>query len=91
MSAAQPFPTIALVGRYASPGIAEPLNRIAAFLTGRGHRVLIDAETARLTPLPEGEASRPFRQFPFRQVIVRMFRLPRVTGGQTCTRRQFSR
>jgi NAD+ kinase len=53
MSAAtQPFPTIALVGRYASPGIAEPLNRLAAFLAGRGHRVLIDAETARLTPLP---------------------------------------
>ena len=52
MSAAQPFPTIALVGRYASPGIAEPLSRLAAFLTGRGHRVLIDAETARLTPLP---------------------------------------
>ena len=52
MSAAQPFPTIALVGRYASPGIAEPLSRLAAFLTGRGHRVVIDAETARLTPLP---------------------------------------
>jgi NAD+ kinase len=51
-AAAQPFPTIALVGRYASPGIAEPLKRLAAFLTGRGHRVLIDAETARLTPLP---------------------------------------
>jgi NAD+ kinase len=51
-AAAQPFPTIALVGRYASPGIAEPLNRLAAFLTGRGHRVLIDAETARHTPLP---------------------------------------
>jgi NAD+ kinase len=51
-AAAQPFPTIALVGRYASPGIAEPLNRLATFLTGRRHRVLIDAETARLTPLP---------------------------------------
>ena len=52
MSAAtQPFPTIALVGRYASPGIAEPLNRLAVFLADRGHRVLIDAETARLTPL----------------------------------------
>ncbi|MDQ2963708.1 MAG: NAD kinase [Pseudomonadota bacterium] len=51
-AAAQAFPTIALVGRYASPGIAEPLNRLATFLTGRGHRVIIDAETARLTPLP---------------------------------------
>ena len=61
MSAAQPFPTIALVGRYASPGIAEPLNRLAAFLTGRGQRVLIDAETARLTPLP-GYPAAPMAQ-----------------------------
>jgi NAD+ kinase len=61
MSAAQPFPTIALVGRYASPWIAEPLNRLAAFLTGRGHRVLIDAETARLTPLP-GYPAAPMAQ-----------------------------
>ena len=53
MSAAvQPFPTIALVGRYASSGIAEPLNRLAAFLAGRGHRVVIDEETAEFTPLP---------------------------------------
>lgn len=49
---AQPFPTIALVGRYASPAIAEPLGRLAAFLARRGHRVLLDAETARFTPLP---------------------------------------
>jgi len=45
------FPTIALVGRHASPGIAEPLSRLAAFLVARGHRVLLDEETARLTPL----------------------------------------
>ena len=48
----QAFPTIALVGRHASPGIAEPLSRLAAFLVARGHRVLLDEETARLTPLP---------------------------------------
>jgi NAD+ kinase len=53
MSAADPlFPTIALVGRYASPGIAEPLERLAAFLAARGHRVLLDSETAQCTPLP---------------------------------------
>ena len=46
------FPTIALVGRHASPGIAEPLTRLAAFLAARGHRVLLDAETAQLAPLP---------------------------------------
>ena len=32
------FPTIALVGRHATPGIAEPLGRLAAFLVARGHR-----------------------------------------------------
>lgn len=46
------FPTIALVGRHETPGIAEPLGRLAAFLVARGHRVLIDAETAKFTPLP---------------------------------------
>ena len=48
----QAFPTIALIGRHASPGIAEPLSRLAAFLVARGHRVLLDAETALQTPLP---------------------------------------
>jgi NAD+ kinase len=51
-ASARSFPTIALVGRYASPAIAEPLGRLAAFLARRGHRVLLDAETARFTPLP---------------------------------------
>ena len=45
------FPTIALVGRHASPGIAEPLGRLARFLVARGHRVVLDATTARDTPL----------------------------------------
>ena len=49
---AVPFSTIALVGRYASAAIAEPLARLAGFLAGRGHRVVLDAETARFTPLP---------------------------------------
>lgn len=51
-SPGHPFATIALIGRYASPGIADPLSRLAAFLTARGHRVLIDEETAEFTPLP---------------------------------------
>ena len=46
------FATIALIGRYATPGIAEPLGRLAAFLTARGHRVILDAETDEFTPLP---------------------------------------
>src|SRR5947207_9894267 len=52
-----PFPTIALVGRYGSPGIAEPLSRLAAFLAGRGHRVLLDQETAQYTALPGYQAA----------------------------------
>ena len=46
-----PFSTIALVGRYGSPGIAEPLRALAAFLESRGHHVLLDPETAECTPL----------------------------------------
>jgi NAD+ kinase len=42
------FSTIALVGRYGSQGIAEPLQALAAFLASRGHNVLLDPET----PLP---------------------------------------
>ncbi|HEY5366480.1 MAG TPA: NAD kinase [Casimicrobiaceae bacterium] len=46
------FPRIALVGRYASPNIAEPLASLAEFLRARGHTLLLEAETARNTPLP---------------------------------------
>ena len=45
------FPRIALVGRYASPGMAEPLARLSDFLTERGHVVVVEAETARQPPL----------------------------------------
>ena len=74
MSVARPFPTIALVGRRASPGIAEPLNRLAAFLVERGHRVLIGAETAELTPL-SGHASVPMAE------LGREAKLAIVIGG----------
>jgi NAD+ kinase len=46
------FRRVALIGRYASPGIAEPLTALAAFLRGRGHEIVLDAETARFTPVP---------------------------------------
>src|SRR4029453_19137274 len=46
------FRRVALIGRHASPGIAEPLSRRAAFLSERGHAVVLEAETARNTPLP---------------------------------------
>ncbi|HWH47223.1 MAG TPA: NAD(+) kinase, partial [Burkholderiales bacterium] len=40
------FKTIALIGKYKSPEIAEPLLRLADFLKGRGVRILLDPLTA---------------------------------------------
>src|SRR6476660_4103003 len=40
------FKTIALIGKYKSPEIAEPLLELARFLQGRGVRVLLDPLTA---------------------------------------------
>jgi NAD+ kinase len=57
----KPFATIAVVGRQATPSITEPLERLARFLTARGHRVLIDAETAAFAPLP-GYSTTPTEQ-----------------------------
>src|SRR6185295_8002104 len=50
-SATTVFRRAALVGRHVSPGIAEPLSRLAAFLATRGLEVVIEAETARSTGL----------------------------------------
>jgi NAD+ kinase len=46
------FPRIALVGRYASPGLAAPLARLAGFLAEHGHEVVLEDDTARQAPLP---------------------------------------
>jgi NAD+ kinase len=40
------FKTIALIGKYKSPEIAEPVLRLAQFLRARGVRVLLDPVTA---------------------------------------------
>ena len=53
------FRRVALVGRYASPGIAEPLASLASFLVGRGHEIVVDAETARYTPVPGYRTAAP--------------------------------
>ncbi|MFL6582005.1 MAG: NAD kinase [Burkholderiales bacterium] len=45
-----PFKTIALIGKYKSPEIAEPVLRLAKFLHERGIKVLLDPLTA--THLP---------------------------------------
>ncbi len=41
-----PFKTIALIGKYKSPEIAEPLLALARFLEARGIRVVVDPLTA---------------------------------------------
>jgi NAD+ kinase len=46
------FRRVALIGRAASPGIAEPLAQLAQFLAARGHDVVLESETAVYTPLP---------------------------------------
>ena len=40
------FKTIALIGKYKSPEIAEPVLRLAKFLDERGVKVLLDPVTA---------------------------------------------
>src|SRR5690349_7314188 len=42
---------IGVVGRYNTPGIAQPLTRLAAFLAGRGLAVCMEMETAALAKL----------------------------------------
>src|SRR5512134_231835 len=41
-----PFKTIALIGKYKSPEIAQPLLELARFLEARGIRVVLDPLTA---------------------------------------------
>ena len=40
------FKTVALIGKYKTPGIAEPLLRLAAFLAQKGVTVVVDNLTA---------------------------------------------
>ena len=51
-SAGQSFATHRARRPLQQPGIAEPLTRLAAFLDAARHRVLLEADTASLTPLP---------------------------------------
>lgn len=41
-----PFQTVALVGKFKSPEIAEPVLRLATYLAGRGLAVVLDRVTA---------------------------------------------
>ena len=46
------FPRVAIVGRPGTPDLAAPLARLAGFLSSHGHAVVLEADTARHTPLP---------------------------------------
>ncbi len=41
-----PFKTVALIGKYKTPAITEPLLRLAAFLSGQDVSVVVDSLTA---------------------------------------------
>ncbi|MBI1173819.1 MAG: NAD kinase [Sideroxydans sp.] len=41
-----PFQTVALIGKYKTPGITEPLLRLAGFLTEKGLSVVVDKLTS---------------------------------------------
>ena len=58
-TAADRYRRVALVGRYASPGIAGPLSRIAAFVAARGHSVVVAADTARSAPIEGSSVAKP--------------------------------
>ena len=47
------FPRLVLVGRHGSPDVSGPLAHLARLLRGRGHAVLVEAETAQWAPLPD--------------------------------------
>ena len=45
------FPRVAIVGRPGTPDLGVPLGRLAGFLASKGHAVVLEADTARQTPL----------------------------------------
>ncbi|WP_211444944.1 NAD kinase [Collimonas humicola] len=56
----EPVPkTIAIVGKYFAAGISESLTEIVDFLQGRGHHVVLEAETAQNVALPGIAAMTP--------------------------------
>ena len=50
--AAPRFPRIALVGRRATPAIAGPIAELGTFLSARGHRIVLEADTAEYASVP---------------------------------------
>ncbi len=54
-----PFKTVALIGKYKTPEITEPLLRLAAFLSGKGVAVVVNSRTAE-----------NFSQHPYQEVAL---------------------
>ena len=69
-----PFKTIALIGKRRTPDIAEPLLRLAAFLTGKGVAVVVDTLTAGYLP------QHPYSEIPLEQLGAQVD-LAIVLGG----------
>ncbi len=57
-----PFQTIALIGKYKAPHIAEPLLRLAEFLSQQGVKVVVDSLTAKYLTL------HPYTVYPLEEI-----------------------
>ena len=57
-----PFKTVALIGKYKTPEITEPLLRLAAFLSGKGVAVVVNSRTA------ENFSQHPYQEIPLEQM-----------------------
>ena len=68
------FKTVALIGRYNTPGVAASLQKLGAFLHERGCVILIEAETARTSEI----SNFPHADFP---LIGKRADLAIVLGG----------
>jgi NAD+ kinase len=69
-----PFQTVALIGKYKAPDIAEPLLCLAEFLSARGLTVVVDGLTATYLK------NHPYRVFPLEE-IGKVADLAIVLGG----------
>jgi len=53
------YPTIAIVGKHGDSSATEDLQQLAAFLEGRGHRVVFESATARDLGRPHDQSVTP--------------------------------
>lgn len=58
-STPRPFKTVAVIGKYMAAGIEQSLSEIVGFLTGSGHTVVLEKETAQNISLPDAATMTP--------------------------------